>query len=110
MIIKLRVKYSWDGSGSDTYVEKRRHKKIWHGDRIFLMMKLTIRVNSYVGISKVCIPVCIVGQEGVWGQTVMALKNSFKVGIRIVLDARDVAFSPSSIAKSSKDLGFCFEY
>lgn len=50
MFIKLRVKYSLDGSDSDTYVEKRRYKleldewfnvkKLDTGDRIFLMMEI----------------------------------------------------------------------
>lgn len=48
--MKLRVKYSLDGSDSDTYVEKRRYKleldewfnvkKLDTGDRIFLMMEI----------------------------------------------------------------------
>lgn len=35
-------------------------------------------------------------------------ENPFKVGMRIVLEVRDVAFPPSSKAKSSKDFVFSF--
>lgn len=42
---------------------------------------------------------------------VMALKKLLKVGSRVIPKCRDVSLPPSlPIAKSSRDLGFCFVF
>lgn len=75
-------------------------------ERIFLMMETGHKgKDTYIGISKVCV-------TGVYNRLAScvstsgdALKHSLKVGIRIVLEIRNVCLHPSlSIAKSSRDL------
>lgn len=61
--------------------------------------------GTYIGISKVCVTDVYNRLANRVKTSGDALKNSLKIGIRIVLEVRDVCFHPSlSIAKSSRDL------
>jgi len=75
-------------------------------ERIFFMMETDHKgKGTYIGIRKVCVTDVYNRLASCVRTSGDALKNSLKVGIRIVLEVRNVCLHLSlSIAKSSRDL------